>query len=112
MTSHLGKTISNYLNSVWAWHILHSIPWAMEKVEMDTILHVVEKLTPDNLKRRKHYPYMPNFIIQIGWQMNCKIPLDNTIYTCLTTCFYTLARLGEFTTRTLSSFSTNTHITP
>lgn len=30
---------------------------------------------------------------------------------CLTTCFYASARLGEFTVRTLKSFSPNTHVT-
>ena len=33
-----GKTISNYLNGVQAWHLLHSVPWLLEKREMDTIL--------------------------------------------------------------------------
>ena len=84
----------------------------MGKVEMDTILCTAEKLTPDNLKRKKHCPYMPNFIEQIRQQLNCKIPLETAVFTCWTTCFYTSARLGEFNTRTLSSFNTNTHITP
>ena len=39
-------------------------------------------------------------------------PLDAAIYACLTTCFYASARLGEFTARTLGSFSPNTHVTP
>jgi hypothetical protein len=33
-----SKTISGYLNRVWAWHILHSFPWALEKKEMNTML--------------------------------------------------------------------------
>ena len=111
-TLYVGRTISNYLNGVRAWHILHSVPWAMEKAEMDTILHTAEKLTPDNAKRKKHRPYTPKFIAQIGQQLNCKTPLDAAVFACLTTCFYASARLGEFTTRTLSSFNANTHITP
>ena len=38
-------------------------------------------------------------------------PLDAAVYACLMTCFYVSARLGEFTARTLRSFSPNTHIT-
>ena len=34
------------------------------------------------------------------------------MFACLVTCFYVSARLGEFTARTLNSFSPNTHITP
>ena len=37
-TTYLGKTISNYLNSVRAWHLLHGIPWALEKRKMDVML--------------------------------------------------------------------------
>ena len=111
-TSYSGKTISNYLNGVRAWHVIHSVPWAMEKVEMDTILRAAEKLTPDNSKRKKCRPYTPEFIVQIGWQLNRKIPLDTAVFACLTACFYASARLGEFTTCTLSSFNANTHITP
>ena len=111
-TTYTGKTISNYLNRVLAWNILHSVPWAMEMAEMDTILCAAEKLTPDNSKRKKCLPYTPDFIAQIGQQLNPEIPLDTTVFTCLTTCFYALARSGEFTTHTLSSFNPNTHITP
>ena len=95
-----------------SWHILHSVPWAMEKAEMDIMLRVAEKLTPDNVKKKKRCPYTPKFIEQIGRQLNRETPLDAAVFACLTTCFYASARLGEFTTRTLSSFNANTHITP
>ena len=111
-TSYSRKTISNYLNGVQAWHILHSIPWGMEKAEMDTILRMAKMLTPVNSKRKKCHPYTPDFIVQIRQQLNCKNPLNTAVFACLTTCFYASARLGEFTTCTLSSFNTNTHVTP
>ncbi|KAH9005823.1 hypothetical protein EDB86DRAFT_3061586 [Lactarius hatsudake] len=66
-----GKTISNYLNGVQAWHILHSIPW----------------------------------------HLDLEVPIDVAIYTCLTTCFYALARLGKFTICTISSFHPSSHVT-
>ncbi len=51
--AYLGRTISNYLNGVWAWHILHSVPWALDKKEMDTMLHATNKLTPSTSKRKQ-----------------------------------------------------------
>ena len=30
------KMISGYLNGVRAWHILHGLPWTLEKSEMET----------------------------------------------------------------------------
>ena len=38
-------------------------------------------------------------------------PLDATIFACPTTCFYTSARLGEFTVQTISAFNLKKHVT-
>ncbi|KAH8984662.1 hypothetical protein EDB86DRAFT_3066125 [Lactarius hatsudake] len=90
-----GKTISNYLNGVQAWHILHSIPW----------------LTPNTSKQKKHAPYTPNFIAVVRQHLDLEVPIDVAIYTCLTTCFYASPRLGEFTICTISSFHPSSHVT-
>lgn len=39
-------------------------------------------------------------------------PLNAAIFACATTCFYTAARLGEFTVPTLSSFDPQAHVKP
>ena len=63
--AYLGKTISGYMNGVWAWHILHGLPWALKKKEMDTMLRVAKKLTPNTSRRKKHCPYTSGFISAI-----------------------------------------------
>jgi hypothetical protein len=107
-----GKTISGYVSGVRAWHILHGVPWVLEKKEMDTMLRTAEKLTPNSSKKKKRRPYTPDFILAIRSHLDLDRPLDAAVFACLTTCFYASARLGEFTVRTLSSFSPTTHITP
>jgi hypothetical protein len=106
-----GKTISNYLNGVRAWHLLHGVPWALEKREMDTMLRAADKLTPSSSRKKKRLPYTPTFISAVQQHLNLEEPLDAAVFACLTTCFYASARLGEFTVRTLGSFSPSTHIT-
>jgi hypothetical protein len=106
-----GKTISNYLNGVRAWHILHSIPWVLEKKEMDTMLRAADKLTPGTSRKKQRLPYTPAFIAAIRQQLNLEEPLDAAVFACLATCFYASARLGEFTVRPLGSFNPNPHIT-
>ena len=106
-----GKTISSYLNGVQAWHILHSIPWVLERKEMDAMLRAAHKLTPDASKRKKRLPYTPAFISAVCAQLDLNAPLDAAVFACLATCFYASARLGEFTVRTLNSFNPNAHIT-
>lgn len=110
-TTYAGKTISSYLSSVRAWHLLHSIPWALEKKEMDIMLRAADKLTPATSRKKKCLPYTPSFISAIRQQLDLKQPLDAAIFACLVTCFYASARLGEFTVRTLNSFDPNKHIT-
>ena len=107
-----GKTIAGYLNGVRAWHILHGLQCALEKKEMDIMLRAADKLTPSSSKRKKRQPYTPEFIATVRAHLNLEKPLDAAVYACLTTCFYASARLGEFTTWTLGSFSRSTHVTP
>ena len=106
-----GKTISNYLNRVRAWHLLHSIPWVLEKNEMDAMLQAADKLTPSSSKRKKHRLYTPDFISAVRQQLDLKKPLNVAVYACLTTCFYASARLGEFTVRTPTTFNPSSHVT-
>ena len=110
-TAYSGKTIANYLSVVRAWHLLHSIPWTLEKKEMEVMLRAAEKLTPETSKKKKRLPYTPSFISAIRQQMDLELPLDAAVFACLTTCFYASARLGEFTVRTLASFTPDKHIT-
>ena len=107
-----GKTIAGYLSGVRAWHLLHSLPWVLNKNEMDTMLRAADKLTPSSSKRKKRCPYTPDFILAVRQHLDLEKPLDAAVFACLTTCFYASARLGEFTVRTLNSFSPSTHITP
>ena len=107
-----GRTILGYLNGMRTWHILHSLQCALEKREMETMLHMADKLTPSTSKRKKCQPYTPEFIAMVWTHLNLDKPLDVAVYACLTTCFYASARLGKFTMRTLGSFNHNTHVTP
>ena len=111
VTAYSGKTISGYLSGVRAWHILHGLTWAFDKKVVDTMLRAAEKLTPSTSRRKKRSPYTPAFISAIRGQLDLDKPLDAAVFACLTTCFYASARLGEFTVRTLVSFSPATHVT-
>ena len=78
---------------------------------MTTMLRAAEKLTPSTLRRKKRRPYTPAFISAIRSQLDLDKPLDVAVFACLTTCFYTLARLREFTVQTLNCFTPTTHVT-
>jgi len=109
--SYAGKTILNYFYGVRAWHILHGIPWWLERAEMDTTLRAADKLTPPTSKKKQRRPYTPDFISALHQHLVLTDPLDAAVYACLTTCFYASAHLGKFTVRRLDSFDSNKSIT-
>ena len=90
-SAYLGKTITGYINSMRAWHILNNLLWALEKKAMDTMLQVAEKLTPSTSRRKKRCPYTLAFISVIRSQLNLDKPLDTVVFAYLTTCFYASA---------------------
>ena len=87
------------------------LPWVLKNCEMDMMLWAANKLMPSALKKKKRCPYTPDFILVVHSHLNLDKPLDAAVFACLTTCFYALARLGEFTMQTIHNFSPSTHVT-
>lgn len=110
--SYAGKTLSNYMHGVRAWHVLHGVPWSINENELEAALRAAERSTPASSKRKKRRPYTVEFIVKLRGALNLEDPLDAAIYACLTTCFYAVARLGEFTVKRLNDFDPRLHITP
>lgn len=105
-----GSAISNYLYGVRAWHILHRVPWRVEKAEMDAMLKAAEKVTPASLKRKKQRPYTIKFMLAIRQHLDLSKPLNASVFACLTTCFFGTGRVGEFTVLRLDGFNPEIHI--
>ena len=77
---------------------------------MDTILKAAEKLTPPSSRQKKWRPYTINFMLAIRQHLDLQKPLNASIYTCLTTCFFATGRVGKFTVPKLDGFVPETHI--
>ena len=105
-----GSAISNYLYGVRAWHILHGVPWRIERMEMDTMLKAAEKMTPPSSRRKKRRPYTIDFILAIRQCLDLQKPLDASVFACLSTCFFATGRVGEFTVPKLDRFNPEAHV--
>ena len=105
-----GTAISNYIHRIHAWHILHGVPWRIEKMEMDALLKATEKLTPPSLKHKKRRPYTIDFMLAIRRNLDLNTPLGASVFACLTTCFFATGRVGEFTVQRLNIFDPNKHV--
>ncbi|KAF9020132.1 hypothetical protein BDZ89DRAFT_1138892 [Hymenopellis radicata] len=83
----------------------------MNKAELDTLIRGAERLQPPESKRKKRQPYTVEYIEEILKDLDLNIPLDAACASCLTTTFYAVGRLGEFTIPTLKSFRPGAHVT-
>jgi len=108
--AYAGDTIANYVQGVRAWHRIYDISWNIDELHIQTILKGARKSTPEALKMPKRQPLLIEDITAVRAQINLSEPLDAAFFACLTTTFFTAARLGEFTIKNLGSFNAETHI--
>jgi hypothetical protein len=99
--SYSGSALSNYTSALKAWHLLHGREWAIQQTQLKAILDGAAALAPPSSKRPKRSPFTPKLICKIFDQLNLSTPLDAAVFACLTTSFYCIARLGEFTVPTI-----------
>ncbi len=74
------------------------------------MLKGARKVTPEAAKLPKWQPLLIEDIIAVRAWLDLTQPLDAAVFACLTTTFFTAARLGEFTVKNLTSFNGETHI--
>jgi len=108
--SYAGRTLSNYVYAIRAWHTLHGQPWVVQQSELQAALDGAVTLTPSSSKKPKREPITVHLIISIGSHLVSDSPLDAAIFACLTSVFYALARLGEFTVPSLKVFDPAKHV--
>ncbi|KAN0084599.1 hypothetical protein V8E55_008103 [Tylopilus felleus] len=106
-----GKAIHNYIYGVQAWHTLYGLPWVLHEEQIATMLKGIAKLAPPALKQDKHKPVTIQMISLIKDKLDQTNSLDTAFFACLTTIFYSAARVGEFTLQRLDAFNPTEHIT-
>jgi hypothetical protein len=106
-----GKAIHNYIYGVRAWHTLYSLPWVLHEDQIATMLKGIAKLTPPAVKQDKRKPVTIQMMSLIKDRLDQSNPFDAAFFACLTTTFYTAARVGEFTLQRLDAFNPVEHIT-
>ncbi|KAG2740419.1 hypothetical protein P692DRAFT_20753281, partial [Suillus brevipes Sb2] len=108
--SYSGKTITNYVYAVKAWHTLHGQPWEIQQDELKASLDGTSELTPDTSKRLKREPFTVKFILDIRTHLNLSAPLDAAVFVCLTSAFFGLCHTGELTVKSMKAFDPTKHV--
>ena len=102
--AHSGSTITNYSAAIQAWHLLHSHPWTMNQDELRITLQGAACLAPRSSKQPKRPPMTIEDVKILRANLDLNYPCNTTIYTCIVTVFYCVARLGEFTVPAITRF--------
>jgi len=104
-----GKTLENFVYSVRAWHLLHGLEWAVNPAQIASALEGGARLAPPVSKRPKRKPFTTAILTALHSVLDLSDPLDSAFYACLVISFFSLARLGEVTVRSLAAFQPNIH---
>ena len=104
------STINNYLTAVRAWHIIHGLKLNLHKPTMDALLKAAVIMAPPDAQRAKRPLLRLEKIAAIKALLDLGKPLDLAVFACLTTTFWGMARLGEFTLPDKTHFNATTHI--
>lgn len=105
-----GNTIKNFVYGIRAWHIIHGTPWRVVDHELQALLTAGNRRAPKDSKRDEKQPWTIDYLEQICRHLNANDPKDAAILACLTTTFWSTARLGEVTVENLKSFNPQRHV--
>lgn len=102
-------SIINFVSAVKAWHIVNLIPIDLNDKIISTLIKGAANIQPLPLPKRK--PLQVDELAKILENLNTQIPEQAAVAACLTTVFFSCARLGEFTVNNRKDFNPNSHIT-
>ncbi|KAG2060458.1 hypothetical protein BDR06DRAFT_1053624 [Suillus hirtellus] len=108
--SYSGSALANYAAGLRAWHLLHGREWQIPPKELKAVLDGAAASAPAGSKQPKRLPFTIDSLSAIHNQLNLDAPLDAAIFACLTTTFYAVARLGEFTVGAIREYDPKKHI--
>ena len=106
-----GSTISNYISGIRTWHIIHHVEWSIDHLAVDTALRAATVTAPHKSTKPPRQPATINYLTAILNHLNKSDPLDAAVAACITTTFWSVSRLGEFTVQTIASFNSKRHAT-
>ena len=105
-----AQAIENYTYGIRAWHIVHRIPWKINQAELQTLFASAAKNQPQKSEKAQKPPCTVEDLAAIRQNLDVREPFDAAVFACLTTTFWAVARLGEFTVPRLDAFNPDIHV--
>ena len=105
-----GAAVTNYIAAVRAWHIVHGVAWNLGGAETESLIKGAKAMAPKSSTREQREPVTVEYIEKLKPQFSDTVPMDAAVFACLTSAFWSTARLGELTVKNLSAFDPNVHV--
>lgn len=105
-----AQAIENYTYGLRAWHIIHRIPWEINHAELQALFASAAKNQPPKSEKAQKPPCTVEDLAAIRDHLDLRNPFDAAVFACLTTTFWSVARLGEFTIPKLTAFNPTRHV--
>jgi hypothetical protein len=105
-----GSTINNYINGIRTWHIIHYIAWSINYLTIKMALQAAIVSALAKLSEPPRQPIIVEYLRAILSHLDKTNLLDMAIVACITTTFWLVSKLGEFTIKTISQFDCKKHI--
>lgn len=104
-----GSTLANYVFGVKAWHVVHGQPWSTDDNQIRAALKGAEAKAPPTSKRPKRAPFTRAHIDAVLATLSNESHLDVAVAACLCVAFFGVARIGEVTVPSLTTFDAKLH---
>ncbi|KAF6748299.1 hypothetical protein DFP72DRAFT_820456 [Ephemerocybe angulata] len=100
-----GSTVRNYVFGLKAWHTLHRVAWRVSEVALAKCFKAAERAAPPSSKRTIRPPVTVEMLSVALGHLNLSDPLDAAVWACITTTYWSISRLGEFTVSSIDAFT-------
>ncbi|KIK81733.1 hypothetical protein PAXRUDRAFT_155337, partial [Paxillus rubicundulus Ve08.2h10] len=107
-----GSTVTNYLQGICTWHIMHHLDWTHNDTEIEALLKAVVTLAPISSKCKPREPYTITVLGLMHNNLDLTDPAGAAVFACLTTTIWCTAHVGKFTVPRLDSFDSSLHVKP
>ncbi|KAI0765533.1 hypothetical protein BC629DRAFT_1249024, partial [Irpex lacteus] len=106
-----ASAAKNYFAGVRAWHIIHRYRWTFDGPLFTTLLNAAKASAPKESKAPKKEPYTLAVLEALFRVLDLNSSRDAAVAAAASIAFYSLARAGELTVRSLKEFDPKVHVT-
>ncbi|KAF5320261.1 hypothetical protein D9611_011256 [Ephemerocybe angulata] len=105
-----SSAVHNYVYGIKAWHTLHRLPWRIPETVLTPAFRAAKRMAPIWAKRSPRDPVTVDTMTTVLAHLDLSVSLNAAVWACMTTTFWSVSHLGEFTVKTQTAFRVKEHV--